>query len=106
MPTTENKVLTIATTKSTHMLTTPPNISNIPPMAPPTPVGVPAPFPYMSRSAMAKKTSTKLIIGRGETLIVTSSLDLLPPANQPSQPAPIHDVITMMVKQKAFSMMM
>jgi hypothetical protein len=74
-------------------------------MAPPTPVGVPAPFPYMSRSNMLKSGSTKLIIGKGETMKKKSSyFQLMPPANMPSQPAPIHDVITMQVKAKAYIM--
>lgn len=103
MPTIENKVLAIVTTKSNHMVMSPPCISNIPPMAPPTPVGVPAPFPYVSRSNMLKSGSTKLIIGKGETMKKKSSyFQLMPPANQLSQPAPIHDIITMMVKQKAY----
>lgn len=102
MPTTIDKVLQIATTKSGHQVVTPPAISNIPPMAPPTPVGVPAPFPYMARSATGKKTSSKLVIGGGKTLTIMSSMDCDPPANQPSQPAPIHDVVTFMVKSKAY----
>src|SRR5512145_2565049 len=103
MPTTMNKVLAVVTTKSNHMVTSPPCISNIPPMAPPTPVGVAAPFPYMTRSNMLKKGSTKLIIGRGETLKKHCSYyELMPPANQPSQPAPLHDVMTMQVKAKAY----
>jgi hypothetical protein len=92
----------IATTKSGHTVVTPPAISNIPPMAPPTPPGVPAPFPYMGRSATAKKTSSKLKIGGGETLINGSTIDVDPPGNQPSQPAPIHDIVTMQVKTKFY----
>jgi hypothetical protein len=104
MGTTINQVLVMATTKSNHMVTTIPVPSMIPPMAPPTPTGVPAPFPYMSRSATAKKTSTKLIVGRGETMLENSSLKVMPPGNQPSQPAPLHDLVTMQVNAKIWQM--
>lgn len=92
----------IATTKSPHGVVTPPAISNIPPMAPPTPPGVPAPFPYLCRSKTGKKTSSKLKIAKGETLINGSTMDVDPPGNQPSQPAPIHDIVTMQVKTKFY----
>lgn len=102
MPTTIDKVRQIACTKSGHTTVCPPVISNIPPMAPPTPPGVPAPFPYMGRSATAGDTSSKLKIMGGPTLVDGSSMDVDPPGNQPSQPAPIHDVMTMQVKTKIY----
>lgn len=100
MPTTIDKVRQVSTTKSPHTTVTPPVISNIPPMAPPTPPGVPTPFPYMGRSATGKSTSSKLKVAKGETLIDGSAMAVDPPGNQPSQPAPIHDVVTMQVKAK------
>jgi hypothetical protein len=92
----------IAATSSMHMVTTPPAISNIPPMTPPKPDGIPAPFPYMGRSATGGKTSSKLKISGGKTLTNGSSMDVDPPGNMPSQPAPLHDLVTMMVKKKIF----
>ena len=92
----------IATTKSPHMVATPPAISNIPPMTPPKPDGIPAPFPYMGRSATGGKTSSKLKIAGGKTLTIGSSMDVDPPGNMPSQPAPLHDLVTMQVKKKFF----
>lgn len=90
----------IATTKSPHTVVTPPTVSNIPPMTPPKPDGIPAPFPYMGRSATGKKTSSKLKIGGGKTVVIGSTLAVDPPGNMPSQPAPLHDLITMQVKKK------
>lgn len=91
----------IATTKSGHTCLTPPAVSHIPPMAPPTPVGVPFAFPYFGRSATASKTSSKLKIGKGETLKKTKSvLKVDPPGNKCSQTAPIHDLVTQQVCAK------
>lgn len=92
----------IATTKTLHSCLTAPAISNIPPMTPPKPDGVPAPFPYLGRSATGKKTSSKLKIDGGEALINGSCIDVDPPGNQPSQPAPIHDIVTMQVCKKIY----
>jgi hypothetical protein len=70
-------------------------------MTPPKPDGVPMPFPYFGKTSSAKDTSSKLKVGRGETLIKTkSTFDVEPPGNQPSQPAPIHDLVTMQVRAK------
>ncbi len=91
----------IATTSSSHMGLSPPAMSNIPPMAPPTPTGVPAPFPYKCTSGTGSGCSEKLNIDGGDTLTEDCTMDVDPtPGNQPSQPAPIHDVVTMMVNQK------
>ena len=90
----------IATKKSGHQAVAPPAMSNIPPMAPPTPTGVPAPFPYTAQSSSGSDTSSKLVIGGGETLVEGSGMDVAPPGNQPSQPAPMHDVVTMQVNAK------
>jgi hypothetical protein len=91
----------VVTKKSNHTAMTPPAVSNVPPMTPPKPDGIPAPFPYFGRSATAEKTSSKLIIGGGETLLLTAStFKVDPPGNQPSQPAPIHDLLTMQVNAK------
>jgi|SRR5579859_4059310 len=90
----------IATSTSGHKGVGPPAMSNIPPMAPPTPVGVPAPFPYLCTSNTGDGCSTKLNIASGDTLTTECTMDVDAPGNQPSQPAPIHDVVTMMVRQK------
>jgi hypothetical protein len=90
----------LACTTSNHQAVSPPAMSNIPPMTPATPPGVPAPFPYMGRSNTASKTASKLKINGGEALITGSEMSVDPPGNQPSQPAPLHDVVTMMVNQK------
>jgi hypothetical protein len=63
-------------------------------------VGVPAPFPYMGRTQTAKKTSTKLKVAGGKAVIKDCPFDVDPPGNMPSQPAPIHDIVTMQVKKK------
>ena len=86
---------------SNHSFVGPPAMSNIPPMTPATPPGVPAPFPYMAQSSSASSTASKVKIGGGEALTVMSIVDVMPsPGNSPSQPAPIHDLVTMMVNQK------
>lgn len=91
----------IATTKSMHTCLTPPAMSNIPPMTPATPPGVPAPFPYFGRSQTAKTTSSKLKIGGGEALMKGKSLfSVDPPGNTCSQACPIHDLVTQMVTKK------
>lgn len=92
----------VITTTSGHSFMGPPAVSNIPPMTPPKPDGVPAPFVYTGRSATGKDTSAKLKIGGGEAFIEKSSVDVDPPGNQPSQPAPIHDLVTMQVNAKIF----
>ncbi|MBK8259648.1 MAG: hypothetical protein IPK82_44200 [Polyangiaceae bacterium] len=90
------------TTSSNHTFAGPPAVSNIPPMTPPKPDGVPAPFPYIGRSATGKATSGKLKIGGGKAFRKGSSVSVDPPGNQPSQPAPLHDLVTMMVNKKMF----
>lgn len=92
----------IATTKSMHTCLTPPAMSNVPPMCPATPPGVPAPFPYFGRTQTASSTSSKLKIeGGGETLLKNKSLFKVdPPGNALSQPCPIHDVVTQQVNAK------
>jgi uncharacterized protein (DUF2345 family) len=86
---------------SNHSFVGPPAMSNIPPMTPATPPGVPAPFPYMAQSSSASSTASKVKIAGGEALTVMSIVDVMPsPGNAPSQPAPIHDLVTMMVNQK------
>ena len=100
MPTTIDKVRSVASTTTQHISVSVPAVSMIPPMAPPTPTGVPAPFPYIGRSATAGKTSSKLKVAKGKTLIKGSAMSVDPPGNQPSQPAPMHDVVTMQVNAK------
>jgi hypothetical protein len=90
----------IITKSSSHKGMGPPAMSNIPPMAPPTPTGVPAPFPYVCSSGTGDHTADKLNIDGGDTVTEDSDMDVDPPGNQPSQPAPIHDIVTMMVNQK------
>lgn len=92
----------VITTKSNHSFAGPPAVSNIPPMTPPKPDGVPAPFPYMGRSATGKDTSSKLKIGGGDTFIDGSYIAVDPPGNQPSQPAPLHDLVTMQVNANIY----
>lgn len=90
----------VATTSSSHRHVGPPAVSNIPPMTPPKPDGVPSPFVYMGTTASATGTASKLKVGGGEAVIEGSELDIDPPGNQPSQPAPIHDLVTMAVNGK------
>lgn len=90
----------VATTASGHKHLGPPVMSNIPPMTPPKPDGIPAPFVYVGTTGTASGTSSKLVIGGGETVIDGSELDVDQPGNQPSQPAPIHDLVTMKVNSK------
>jgi len=90
----------IATTASGHRHLGPPAVSNIPPMTPPKPDGVPAPFVYMGSTATASGASTKLVVGGGDTVVDGNKLSVDMPGNQPSQPAPLHDLVTMMVNAK------
>jgi hypothetical protein len=92
----------VITTSSSHSFVGPPAVSNIPPMTPPKPDGVPAPFPYTARSATGKGTSGKLKVGGGKAFVDGSYVSIDPPGNQPSQPAPIHDLVTMQVNGKIF----
>lgn len=90
----------VATTASGHKHVGPPTPSNIPPMTPPKPDGVPAPFVFMATTGTASGTSSKLVIGGGETVVEGSEMDIDMPGNQPSQPAPIHDLVSMEVNGK------
>lgn len=99
MPTTIGGMQVITTASNTSFVG-PPAVSNIPPMTPPKPDGVPAPFPYTGRSATGSGTSSKLKIGGGDAFIEGSSVSIDPPGNQPSQPAPLHDLVTMQVNAK------
>jgi hypothetical protein len=89
-----------ASTKTGHKSVGAPMVSNIPPMTPPKPDGVPAPFPYMGQSSSAKKTASKVKIQGGEALMSGSEMSVEKPGNQPSQPAPLHDLVTQMVNAK------
>jgi hypothetical protein len=91
-----------AASKSTnHMTAGPPAMSMIPPMTPATPTGAPAPFPYIGKASSGSSTASKVIIGGGEAITEDSMLDVMPsPGNSPSQPAPMHDLVTMMVNAK------
>lgn len=90
----------VATTKSGHITLFVPVPSNIPPMPPPKPDGIPAPFPHTAKSDSADSPSTKLVIGGGNTVVKGNQLDVMPPGNKPSQPAPVHDYMTGKVNQK------
>ncbi len=90
----------VASTTTHHMAVGPPAVSNIPPMTPATPPGVPAPFPYMADSQSAKQTASKVTIAGGPMVLEGSTLEITPPGNAPSQPAPLHDLVTMMVNAK------
>lgn len=99
MPTTVGKKQ-VATTSSSHQAIFPPTPSNIPPMTPPKPDGVPAPFPHKGTTATASGTASKLKIGGGETVVDGNELDVDPPANNPSNPAPVHDLTTAKINKK------
>lgn len=88
----------IATTGSNHQAVSPPAVSMIPPTPPAGPV--PAPFPYLARSATASGTASALKAGGKPVLVKGSVMNLDPPANQPSQPTG-GDVVTHAVKGKA-----
>jgi hypothetical protein len=91
----------VASKATSHVYLAPPAVSNIPPMTPATPTGVPAPFPYMGQSSTGSGTASKVIIGGDEAIIEGSKVDVTPsPGNSPSQPAPMHDLVTMMVNNK------
>ncbi|XXT15157.1 hypothetical protein WME94_33395 [Sorangium sp. So ce429] len=93
----------VITTASNHSFVGPPAVSNIPPMTPPKPDGVPAPFPYTGRSATGKGTSRKLKVGGGQAFLKGKSyVSVDAPGNQASQPAPIHDLVTMQVNAKIY----
>jgi len=98
--TTTQKGKQICTKASGHKNVGPPAMSMIPPMTPATPTGVPAPFVYMGTTATAHGTSSKLVIGGGETVVESTSTDVDPPGNQPSQPAPMHDLVSLVVNSK------
>jgi hypothetical protein len=89
-----------ASKTSGHQAVGPPAVSNIPPMSPATPPGIPTPLPYIGNTSSAGKTAPKCIIGGGEAVVEGSELDIIPPGNGPSQPCPIHDIVTMMVNAK------
>ncbi len=91
----------VASTSTGHMYVAPPAVSNIPPMTPATPTGVPAPFPYMGTASTGASTASKVIVGGGEAMMEGSKVDVTPaPGNAPSQAAPLHDLVTMMVNNK------
>jgi hypothetical protein len=89
-----------ASKSSGHKCVGPPMVSNIPPMTPPKPDGVPAPFPYLGSSSTATDTASKVIVGGGELVVEDSKLEVDKPGNQASQPAPLHDLVTQMVNAK------
>src|SRR6185437_5654648 len=83
----------IATTGSGHKVMTPPAVSMVPPV-PPGPGPVPAPFPYMSDTSSASSTESKLEAAGDPVVVKGSILDVQPPANAPSTPPGIKDVVT------------
>jgi hypothetical protein len=87
----------MCTKSSGHKNVVPPAMSMIPPMTPATPTGVPAPFVYMGTTSTASGTSSKLTIGGGETVLEGNTIDVDSPGNQPSQPAPLHDLVSQVV---------
>lgn len=99
MPTTF-KGRQIATTASKHKAIIPPTPSMIPPMAPPTPSGVPCPFPHMGDTGTTSGPYSKLKIAGGKTTMKGMKFNADPPANQPSQPCPIHDMVTGKMNKK------
>jgi hypothetical protein len=68
-------------------------------MAPPTPSGVPAPFPHKGSSSTAGGHS-KLKIGGGKAVAEDDEPDVDPPGNNPSNPCPIHDLTTGVINKK------
>lgn len=97
--TTTIKMKEACTKSSGHKNVCPPAMSMIPPMTPATPSGAPAPFVYMGTSSTAHDTSSKLVIGGGETVVEGDTTDIDPPGNQPSQPAPMHDLVSQVVNK-------
>ena len=89
-----------ASTKTSHMTAGPPAVSMVPPMTPANPTGVPAPFPYVGQSSSATETAAKVNIAGGEALTEGSVMDVMQPGNAASQPAPMHDLVTMLVNAK------
>jgi RHS repeat-associated protein len=90
----------IATTSSGHTTMTPPAMSMIPPV-PPGPGPVPALFPYTARTATATQTDAALEAGGSPVVVNGTILDVDPPANEPSRPAGVMDVVTHAVVGKA-----
>jgi hypothetical protein len=90
----------VAHKKSGHRSVGPPAVSNVPPMTPPKPDGVPAPFVYVGNAGTASETSSKLKIRKGKAVRDKSLFKVDLPGNQMSQPAPIHDLVTLMVNKK------
>ncbi|MCA9632951.1 MAG: hypothetical protein KC766_35105 [Myxococcales bacterium] len=88
------------TTKSSVPFIAPPTPSNIPPMPPPKPDGVPAPFPHTAKASSADKPSTKLIVGGGKQILPGNKFDVDPPGNNPSNPCPVHDLVTGKINKK------
>lgn len=84
----------VATDKSGHTAPGPPAVSMIPPVAPPTPTGVPSPFLYVAKSSTAKGTSSNFIAGGGKVLTKGSYMDIETPGNQPSGTLPIKDLVS------------
>lgn len=98
--TTTYKGREIATTTSKHIAIAPPTPSMIPPMAPPTPTGVPAPFPHKGDTSTTSGAYSKLKIAKGKTTMKGMKINADPPDNQPSQPAPLHDLMTGKMNKK------
>jgi RHS repeat-associated protein len=71
----------IAHKGSGHGAAAPPAMSLLSPPVPPAP----APFPYVCRAATASNTLAKYRINGSDVLLVESTMDIDPPANQPSQ---------------------
>ena len=87
--------------KTSHKHLGPPAVSMIPPMAPPTPPGIPAPFVYLGSSSTASKTSTKLKIKGGDAVLEgKSQLKVDMPGNQPAQATTKKDLVTSKVNSK------
>ncbi|MEZ4373767.1 MAG: hypothetical protein AB7K71_12780 [Polyangiaceae bacterium] len=88
------------TSKTSPPFIAPPTPSNIPPMPPPKPDGVPAPFPHTAKPSSVDGASTKLLIGGGKTIVPGTKYDIDPPGNNPSNPAPVHDLTTGKINKK------
>lgn len=93
--------LDAVSTKTGHKHLGPPAVSMIPPMAPPTPPGIPAPFVYLGKSSTAKSTSSKLKIKGGPAVLIgKSKLSVDMPGNQPAQATTKKDLVTSKVNSK------
>jgi hypothetical protein len=90
----------LTTSSNSQNVIYPPTPSNIPPMAPPTPTGVPAPFPHKGNSGTVDSASSKLKVGGGKSVYEGNHFDADPPANNPSNPCPIHDLVTGVINKK------